>query len=48
MELTLAILILILFIELFYAPRIGCTRNRDVLLWYTHQNQRFYIRLFTF
>lgn len=48
MEILLVLLIIALFIELFYTPRIGVTRNKDVLLWFNWGHNRQYIKLFTF
>lgn len=45
-EILLVLSIIALFIELFYRPRFGWTRERDVLLFLTVQKSRVYIKLF--
>lgn len=42
----ICILILILAIEIKYSPRLGYTRERNILLWYTDNYERKYITLF--
>lgn len=37
---------LLVTLEVRYAPRLGFTRERDVLLWYTKGYERTYLHLF--
>lgn len=40
----LTTILIAIFIELIFRPRIGVTKEKDVLLWYG-QNKRNYIKI---
>jgi len=39
------IILILIFIELIFSPRVDITKNKDVLLWYG-KTKRKYIKLF--